>query len=296
MSIPDERSIRHVGVLLVAHGSRDPDGVAEALQFMAAIREHLREKSCDIPVQESFLELTQPDIRSAVAALAAAGVRQVLVCPLLLFAAAHIHRDIPAQLSAARAALENQSSVPADPAPDSGHSLKELGHLSLELEFTVMPAVGVDDEFMQAAVSRIQETRQPGCGGDDAAAVLLSRGNRDENAWRSLERVAAGVQAHTQLTRVIPASLTGLGSRLEPALDEALASGARHITVMPYLWFTGVLLKSLPDRVSQWGAQHPGCAVRLARHLGMDSRLVAVIGERILSHLEGAAVSPKGRV
>ncbi|WP_245628955.1 sirohydrochlorin chelatase [Alicyclobacillus shizuokensis] len=254
------------GVLLIAHGTRDPEGAAEARQFMEAVRNRLPFQRPWLSIEPAFLELTSPDIGTAVRTLAERRVCRVLVCPLLLFTAGHMRRDIPAQLAAAKQGLQ---------------------HLAADLRFEVMPAVGVDERFAQVAARRIHDASPAGIHGRGGAAVLLSRGNHDPNAWQDLVTVARRVEEYSGVRPVIPASLTGLGSRLEAALDAAADTGARLITVMPYLWFTGLLSKALPAQVQSWRERHPGIAVHVSRHLGVDDELVRVISERIRTRLLG---------
>ncbi|MCL6625921.1 MAG: sirohydrochlorin chelatase [Alicyclobacillus shizuokensis] len=256
------------GVLLIAHGTRDPEGAAEARRFMEAVGKRLRLQRPWLSIEPSFLELASPDIGAAVRALAERRVRRVLVCPLFLFTAGHMQRDIPAQLAAAKQGLQ---------------------HLAAHLRFEVMPAVGVDERFAQVAARRIHDAWSAGVHGRGGAAVLLSSGNHDPNAWQDLVTVARRVEEYSGVRPVIPASLTGLGSRLEAALDAAVDIGARSATVVPYLWFTGLLSKALPAQVQSWRERHPGISVHVSRHLGVDDELVRVISERIHTRLLGGS-------
>ena len=83
-------------LLLAAHGTRDPAGVA-AFQALAA-RVAARAADDGIEVAGGFIELSEPPLRDAVAALAATAPRIVAV-PLVLVAAGHAKGDIPAALA-----------------------------------------------------------------------------------------------------------------------------------------------------------------------------------------------------
>ncbi|HEY5364907.1 MAG TPA: CbiX/SirB N-terminal domain-containing protein [Casimicrobiaceae bacterium] len=83
------------GVLLVAHGSRDPAWAApfEALRARIAAQH--------INVELAYLELMKPDVESAVAALAARGCTHATVVPLFLGQGGHVRDDLPRRVAAA---------------------------------------------------------------------------------------------------------------------------------------------------------------------------------------------------
>src|ERR1051325_3043359 len=83
------------GVLLVGHGTRDAAG---AEQFLAAAR-LMAAAMPDRLVEPCFLEIRQPDMADAFDHLADRGAQHVAVMPLLLLAAGHAKRDIPASLA-----------------------------------------------------------------------------------------------------------------------------------------------------------------------------------------------------
>jgi sirohydrochlorin cobaltochelatase len=80
------------GILLFAHGARDPawarpfEAVATALRARAARADH---------VGLAFLEFMQPGLVDAGSALVAAGCTQVVVVPLFLGAGGHVRKDLP---------------------------------------------------------------------------------------------------------------------------------------------------------------------------------------------------------
>jgi sirohydrochlorin cobaltochelatase len=79
------------GILLFAHGARDP---AWAKPFEAAANK-LRSKSTDTAVQLAFLEFMSPNILDAGTELAAKGCTQITVVPLFLGAGGHVRKDLP---------------------------------------------------------------------------------------------------------------------------------------------------------------------------------------------------------
>ena len=87
------------GVLLFAHGARDPRW-ARPFEAVAA---RLRLLAPDLQVTLAFLEFMAPDLRTAGDALAAQGCTRVSVVPLFLGAGGHVRKDLPMLLDALRA-------------------------------------------------------------------------------------------------------------------------------------------------------------------------------------------------
>jgi sirohydrochlorin ferrochelatase len=83
-------------ILLCGHGTRSATGVAQFEQVVAALRARHPARR----IAHGFLEYARPGLDEAVARLHEDGVRNILVLPVLLFAAGHHKRDLPAILAA----------------------------------------------------------------------------------------------------------------------------------------------------------------------------------------------------
>lgn len=88
------------GILLFAHGARDP---AWARPF-EAVAAQLRQAAPGTPVQLAFLEFMAPTIQDAGAQLAAAACTRVSIVPLFLGAGGHVRKDLPRLVEALHAA------------------------------------------------------------------------------------------------------------------------------------------------------------------------------------------------
>ena len=78
-------------IILFAHGARDPEWAAPFRRIAAL----LREARSNLPVQLAFLELMQPALADAVAAMAAEGVTRITLVPLFLAQGGHLKEDLP---------------------------------------------------------------------------------------------------------------------------------------------------------------------------------------------------------
>ena len=87
-------------LLLIAHGSRQPDANADLHHMAAAIRE----RQAYAIVEPAFLELAKPSIVDAGTHCVEQGAGQVILLPYFLSAGVHVLRD----LTEARTALARQ--------------------------------------------------------------------------------------------------------------------------------------------------------------------------------------------
>jgi sirohydrochlorin cobaltochelatase len=79
------------GLLLIAHGARDP---AWAAPFQDVVR-RIHQARPGVRVALSYLELMIPTVEEGAHQLAAAGCTAVHVLPMFLGASGHVRRDIP---------------------------------------------------------------------------------------------------------------------------------------------------------------------------------------------------------
>jgi len=80
------------GLVLFAHGARE---AAWAMPF-EAVAARLRARRPDLHVALAYLELMQPDLPTAAAALAHKGCTSVHIVPMFLGTGGHVRRDLPA--------------------------------------------------------------------------------------------------------------------------------------------------------------------------------------------------------
>ena len=83
------------GVILFAHGSRDPLWRLP----MEAVAAQVAATDPGVVVACAYLELTEPDLPSAARQLVARGVQQLTVVPLFLGVGKHVREDLPLLMS-----------------------------------------------------------------------------------------------------------------------------------------------------------------------------------------------------
>ena len=87
------------GILLFAHGSRDPDW-ARPVQTLAA---RLQAQLPQVSVAIAYLELMAPSLQESAQQLIDEGAADILVVPVFLSQGSHVRRDLPQLVDACRA-------------------------------------------------------------------------------------------------------------------------------------------------------------------------------------------------
>ncbi len=85
-------------VLLMAHGSR----IAEANNDARYIADMIRGMSSYDIVEVAFREMHEPNIQQGVDICVAKGAERILMMPYFLFMGAHVLKDLPEEIEAAR--------------------------------------------------------------------------------------------------------------------------------------------------------------------------------------------------
>lgn len=232
------------GVLYVSHGSRVPETAREAT---AAIRQAMAQVDADLQ-EICYLEIAEPDIAAGIDALVRGGAGRIAVVPVLLLSAGHYYEDIP------RAIREAKRRYP-------------------HIVFTYGRPLGVGDRITGILAENILEIGMP----PGAWILLVGRGSRNPETLCDFAKIADGLRVQLGAEQIKTAYLAVLEPRFDEALKE-LAVAGRPVVVAPYLWFTGVLVRSLEKKVGM--LQREGYDIRLARYLGCHPDMADALAAR----------------
>ncbi len=257
----EKPALQNTAVLLVGHGTRDLRGQAEFLQTAAMLRERLPGAA----VEGCFLELASPDIASGLAKLIAGGAGEIVVAPVLLFAAGHAKGDIP---RAVAEAIERLC---------SGRS-GDLPHVRWA------EALDCHEQVLRLSARRFDEA----CG-DSAAQqrmlIFVGRGTSDAEAIERVHEFARRRAALTPVGRHVVCFLAAASPTLEDAIADAQAGSYKHIIVQPHLLFHGRLAQEVRARVEQLNVQRGQSEPQwhYAEHLGPEPQLIDALVDRIVA-------------
>ena len=205
-------------ILYICHGSRVKEAREQAVSFV----HQLMEKKL-APVQEiAFLELAAPSVSEAFQRCVDQGASTVVVIPILLLTAAHAKEDIPLELE------KQQSRFP--------HVEVRYGH-----------PIGVNEKIVDLLLERIEESSIS--VKEEATVLIIGRGSSDPDVKRDLCTIGEALQKCSRFKRVEVCFLAGAAPNLEEGLQSVKVSGAKQIFVIPYLFFTGILLNKISKAI-----------------------------------------------
>ncbi|WP_298824949.1 sirohydrochlorin chelatase [uncultured Planococcus sp.] len=240
-------------VLYVSHGSRVKETRQEAMAFMEQV--HLK---VDVALHETcFLELASPDIGEGIDSLVEQGATAIAVVPVLLLSAGHYYEDIPDEVK------KSTSRYP-------------------DIRFTYGKPLGVQDRLVEILAERLQETgvqRLP-----EAKVLLVGRGGKSSEITRSVEEIAAKLAVKANVANVDVCYLAAADPSFDEGLQASINSGSKQIFVVPYLWFTGLLVKSMQKKIS--GLSSDEQQIILCGYLGDHPSMVDALAERVHEALQ----------
>jgi len=253
-----------IGMLLVGHDTRDRIGAREFLEVSDLIADCLPE----VHVEPAFLELAQPSIEDAVRRLLDREIVDLVVVPLLLFAAGHVKEDIPRAVTAAT-------------------------KVNARVTVRYARALELQQKIVEASAERFAATVGPTSLQqlDDAFLIMVGRGSSDSDATAAMRRFT---ELRMQQTPVA-AAMTGFVSIAKPTLSEALQQAAvapqSIIIVQPHLLFLGQVSRRIAAAVAEAKCKVPHKTWLVSSHLGASCSVAEAAVHRFQEAMSGHADS-----
>ncbi|WLR52820.1 sirohydrochlorin chelatase [Bacillus tianshenii] len=207
-------------ILYVAHGSRVEKSNQQAIELIERVINKV-----DVPIQEvCFLELREPLIEAGITSCVKRGATKVAVVPLLLLEAAHAKVDIPQAVRLAH---------------------QKYPHLTISYG----KPIGVHEKMIALIHERIQELikRKP----QDTAVLLIGRGSSDESQTADIKSIGSLLQQRFGYESVDVCFITAARPTVEEGLQQLRARSEAYKVVMPYLLFSGTLIRQLQGTVKE---------------------------------------------
>ena len=243
-------------LLLAAHGTRDPAGVAAFAALAARVGDLAGQDGTR--VAGGFIELSAPALRDAVSSLVNGHPAAMVAIPLMLSAAGHAKGDIPAALARERR--------------------RHPG-----LTWTYARPLGPHPALLELLAARIAAVSGPGA----PAVLLVGRGSTDPDANADVVKTARLLWEG----RDYPLAETAFVSLARPDVAEGLERcrllGARRIVVARYFLFPGVLPDRVAEQAAAYAAAHPGLEIECTDVLGDCDEIAALVYERYHEALAG---------
>lgn len=234
-------------VVYIGHGSRRVEGNVQFIRFVESVMEEIPFKKQEV----AFLELTTPTIFDTLTKLIETGAKRILIVPVLLFAAIHHKQDIPQALQAIKIRYPH-------------------------VTFKMTEPFGIHENMIQLVVKRIGEEMIE----RDGAILIVGRGSSDPEPIEQLRQISRNVERIIGVP-VYTAFLTAFAPKMNTAIPD-LQNRYNKIYVMPYLLFTGLLLKKIERTIAAYSQD-----IILCRNLEFDELMKQTLIERIEEKYDG---------
>ena len=246
-------------MLIVGHGTRSEQGVAEFSSFIRRVQ-----KRADAPYPAAaggFIELSDPPVTDAVGELVNDGHRELVAVPLVLVAAGHGKGDIPAALLREQVRHPGMSYVYGRP----------LGpHPTLI-------------DILEARIEKALDGHERG----STHVLLVGRGSSDPDANAEIAKIARLLWEGRGYAGVEPSFISLAEPGVPAGLDKLRLLGAQRIVVAPYFLFPGVLPERIVAQASDFAAGHDDIDVAVAELIGDCDELADLVLERYHEAVHG---------
>lgn len=248
-------------LLLIGHGSQDPESIAEYHQFARRLSERL-----GMPVQPCFLEFADPPIAAGIEACVAAGAGRVVALPLFLGPAGHQKNDVPALLNWARVRW------PA-------------------IRFDYGTPLGAQYPIVAALAQRATEATRaaPAITNGETALLLVGRGSRDPDSNSEVQKIARLLWEGRDYGWVEAAFHSLTGPDVSQGIERCVRLGARRVVVLPYLLFIGRIAAQIEAQTRAARARYPDVEILVGAHLGDHDGVIEAVAQRYEEALAGTA-------
>lgn len=240
-------------ILLVGHGSRDPNGNKEIETFS----KQWRAQHPDWRIEVCYIEFADILLDQGFDN-AAKNSNKVLVVPLILNAAGHVKMEIPEHLEKARQRH-----------PD--------------VEFIYAKHLGVNTTMLEIVKRQLVNTMENIAKPDPktTGVIILGRGSSDKLANGEVAKLARWMEEETD-HELVDIAFTGITyPRLETVVQRQVKLGMTQIAVQPYYLFTGTLITRIAKQLKYLQQQYPQIRFGLGDYLGFDPDIYTLLDQKV---------------
>lgn len=240
-------------ILLVGHGSRDPNGNKEIEQFS----DNWRTQHPNWNIEVCYIEFADVLLDEGFDN-AAGQASKVLVIPLILNAAGHVKMEIPEHLDKARKRHPN-------------------------VEFIYGKHIGVSMTLLKSVRRQLLQVMNTMAMPDPktTGVIILGRGSSDKVANGEVAKLARWLFEETE-HELVDIAFTGITyPRLEAVVQRQVKLGMTQIAILPYYLFTGTLITRIAEQYQYLQAQYPQIRIGLGHYLGFEPEIYSLLDESV---------------
>ncbi|MCA1011522.1 sirohydrochlorin chelatase [Halobacillus halophilus] len=246
-------------VLYVSHGSRVEETRSEAVACIEKAQAHV-----NVPLSQiCYLEIASPNVADGVKELVQKGATEIAVIPVLLLSAGHYYKDLPEEI-------------------------KQMQERFPSVTFTYGKPLGVQERLVDVLVDRLKAVTdtEP----TSLNLLLVGRGSRSPETKRDIESIAHMLKSKTNASNVDVCYLAACGPTFEEGLTTSLSREGEGTVVVPYLWFTGLLIHSMQDRMEE--LKREGYSIEMTHYLQDHPGIVEALAGRVKEALQNKESFP----
>ncbi len=248
-------------VLIVGHGSRDPEGTGEFLQ----LGDLFRKKDPTQIVECCFLEFARPVIQEGIDRCVERGAHVIVALPGMLMAAGHAKNDIPSEIQEARRR-------------HPGVTFYYGKHLHLHPKIITLCKIRIE-ETESTAGSRERK---------DTLLLVVGRGSSDPDANSDIQKLTRILWEGMGFGWAATCYIGVTTPLLSEALERCNRMGFGRIIVFPFFLFTGVLEKRIRRITTEFATQHPETEFLSAGYLNVHPLLLDAFLEQADEAIHGS--------
>ncbi|MGO4886990.1 sirohydrochlorin chelatase [Anaerobacillus sp. MEB173] len=241
-------------VLYVGHGSRVTKANDQLITFIQKVMPNIETEIQEI----CFLELAAPSIVEGIEKCVQRGAEEIAVIPVLLLAAGHAKVDIPRELNKAQLRFPY-------------------------ITFSYGRPLGISESIISVLGERLEEQGLEltnTTNRHDVTVLLVGRGSSDPEANSDLAKLGRLLWEYYPIKDVETCYLAATEPSYEEGLHKALRLEGKKVYVLPYLLFTGILMKKMQNTLTQYQNKCEKELV-LCNYLGYHPKLADVVVQRV---------------
>ncbi|EOP57205.1 sirohydrochlorin chelatase [Bacillus nitratireducens] len=237
-------------VLYICHGSRLKAAKEEAVAFITSCMNRV-----EANIQEvCFLELASPSIEEGFRTCVKRGATEIVAIPVFLLAAGHVKKDIPLEL-------------------------RKLNEEYPGIKIVYGNPFGVSEVLVKAVYngSGIKDYEE------EVTLLLVARGSSDPETLQDMKWISSLFQKEENIKEVEICYLAAAEPKFEEKLREVVERKEKSVVVLPYLLFTGLLMKHVEKEVRQYELEE----IKISPYLGKNEAFREMLIQKTEGILEG---------
>ncbi len=238
-----------INILIICHGSRFDTASKEAGKIVKSLQNINKYGRVLI----GFIGFNEPDVFATLDELTADSPDHIVIVPLILFEGKHAATDI------SQALQYGKSKYP-------------------QINFIATKIIGSGAALLPIVYDNIASVLGPLKIKDDEAVILLVfRGSSSQNVLEESNAIMAQVRKRYPYLygSYMEINSPGIYDGLLMAQEGAVKYGKKHIIIIPYLLFGGILLNKIHEMADR--AVNAGITLSVVQHLGISSKFPGII-------------------